>query len=422
MRDLDRLDRDLVPLGVQGRTFPLGNPAVEEIPADDLGPVVVEQDDRAVPAIDVALDDGLSPVPQLGVLGDPAAEDDVRVLGQPGQLAHGVGLAADPVFDHDRLALQAADLAEHRARDSVDLDEEVEGLIGIVTLRGRHNSPASTNRPRILQLVHHRPPSERANRPGRREPGRRGGRVDRRLDRGSSPARRRLGGGRLRALRSGTPGTRRRDRAPPGDHPVPGRASRGGAGRPRRLGELGALRRRRRQDRASGTVPIPLHLVRRPLSPTARVLRPRPIPPGRGVHRSPTTRAATRGWSSPRDGSCPPIWSSSPTGSTRSAAVCSLPRRSPATRATWPGAARSTTTGSSRGPLGEARRCDHVPRAARRSLHHLSHSGDRGPRRLLNWLWYRNVRPGAELEDLLTGDDETRFTTSVPRGLVRHDR
>jgi 2,6-dihydroxypyridine 3-monooxygenase len=45
-----------------------------------------------------------------------------------------------------------------------------------------------------------------------------------------------------------------------------------------------------------------------------------------------------------------------------------------------------------------------------------------GPRRLLNWLWYRNVRPGDELEDLLTGDDDTRFTTSVPRGLVPHDR
>jgi 2,6-dihydroxypyridine 3-monooxygenase len=45
-----------------------------------------------------------------------------------------------------------------------------------------------------------------------------------------------------------------------------------------------------------------------------------------------------------------------------------------------------------------------------------------GPRRLLNWLWYRNVRPGAELEDLLTGDDDMRFTTSVPRGLVPHDR
>ena len=41
-----------------------------------------------------------------------------------------------------------------------------------------------------------------------------------------------------------------------------------------------------------------------------------------------------------------------------------------------------------------------------------------GVRRLRNWLWYWNVRPGAELEDLLTGDDGTQFTTSVPRGLV----
>jgi 2,6-dihydroxypyridine 3-monooxygenase len=45
-----------------------------------------------------------------------------------------------------------------------------------------------------------------------------------------------------------------------------------------------------------------------------------------------------------------------------------------------------------------------------------------GPRRLLNWLWYWNVRPGAELEDLLAGDNDTRFTTSVPRGLVLRDR
>jgi 2,6-dihydroxypyridine 3-monooxygenase len=39
-----------------------------------------------------------------------------------------------------------------------------------------------------------------------------------------------------------------------------------------------------------------------------------------------------------------------------------------------------------------------------------------------NWLWYWNARPGAELEGLLTGDDGTRFTTSVPRGLVSRDR
>jgi 2,6-dihydroxypyridine 3-monooxygenase len=41
------------------------------------------------------------------------------------------------------------------------------------------------------------------------------------------------------------------------------------------------------------------------------------------------------------------------------------------------------------------------------------------PGRLRNWLWYWNLQPGAELESLLTGADDTRFATSVPRGLVR---
>jgi 2,6-dihydroxypyridine 3-monooxygenase len=41
------------------------------------------------------------------------------------------------------------------------------------------------------------------------------------------------------------------------------------------------------------------------------------------------------------------------------------------------------------------------------------------PGRLRNWLWYRNVQRGAELDGLLTGADDTRFSTSVPRGLVR---
>jgi 2,6-dihydroxypyridine 3-monooxygenase len=41
---------------------------------------------------------------------------------------------------------------------------------------------------------------------------------------------------------------------------------------------------------------------------------------------------------------------------------------------------------------------------------------------LRNWLWYWNVPPGAELGDLLRAEDGTQFTTSVPRGLVPHDR
>jgi 2,6-dihydroxypyridine 3-monooxygenase len=44
------------------------------------------------------------------------------------------------------------------------------------------------------------------------------------------------------------------------------------------------------------------------------------------------------------------------------------------------------------------------------------------PGALRNWLWYRNAPPGPELERLLTGGDGTRFTTSVPRGLVAPER
>ena len=48
--------------------------------------------------------------------------------------------------------------------------------------------------------------------------------------------------------------------------------------------------------------------------------------------------------------------------------------------------------------------------------------GSRGSPRLRNWLWYWNLTVGAELEELLTGGDGTRFTTSVPRGLVPRNR
>jgi 2,6-dihydroxypyridine 3-monooxygenase len=39
-------------------------------------------------------------------------------------------------------------------------------------------------------------------------------------------------------------------------------------------------------------------------------------------------------------------------------------------------------------------------------------------RRLTNWLWYRNVREGEELDALLTGRDGVRFGSSVPPGFV----
>ncbi|HZO63101.1 MAG TPA: 2,6-dihydroxypyridine 3-hydroxylase [Gaiellaceae bacterium] len=49
-------------------------------------------------------------------------------------------------------------------------------------------------------------------------------------------------------------------------------------------------------------------------------------------------------------------------------------------------------------------------------------AGDAGPGRLRNWLWYWNLAPGAELDELLTAADGTRLATSVPRGQVPPDR
>jgi 2,6-dihydroxypyridine 3-monooxygenase len=46
---------------------------------------------------------------------------------------------------------------------------------------------------------------------------------------------------------------------------------------------------------------------------------------------------------------------------------------------------------------------------------------DRAGCRLANWLWYRNVSSGRELDDLLTGRDGIRFGTSVPPASV-HER
>src|SRR5688572_8725825 len=55
--DLDRLDRNLICLRVEGRAFPFADPAAAEVPPHDFVPLVVEQHDRAVAAIDASLDD-----------------------------------------------------------------------------------------------------------------------------------------------------------------------------------------------------------------------------------------------------------------------------------------------------------------------------------------------------------------------------
>src|SRR3954447_25833241 len=84
--DLERLDRDLVRLRVQRRPFPLCWPPAEEVPAQHGLASLVEKDDRPRTAVGLAVNDGLSPVPEREVAGQAALEDDVRVLREPGQL------------------------------------------------------------------------------------------------------------------------------------------------------------------------------------------------------------------------------------------------------------------------------------------------------------------------------------------------
>jgi 2,6-dihydroxypyridine 3-monooxygenase len=49
-------------------------------------------------------------------------------------------------------------------------------------------------------------------------------------------------------------------------------------------------------------------------------------------------------------------------------------------------------------------------------------AGDGDGEPLLNWLWYRNVAEGAELDDAMTARDGTRRSTSLPAGLVPDER
>lgn len=48
--------------------------------------------------------------------------------------------------------------------------------------------------------------------------------------------------------------------------------------------------------------------------------------------------------------------------------------------------------------------------------------GAAGARRLINWLWYRNVPSGTELEELLTDRGGVRLETSVPPGRVAQEQ
>ena len=133
MRDLERLDRHLVAGGVEARTGPLGRPAVEEIPAHLLLAGVVEQHDRAVLALDLAVHRLLAPLPQSASSVMPHFSEMLEYLFSPGSL-RAVSLSLPSRYSIGSWAESRPEPRGTRPLNAVDLDPEVESAIRIVPI------------------------------------------------------------------------------------------------------------------------------------------------------------------------------------------------------------------------------------------------------------------------------------------------
>src|SRR3970040_774451 len=153
--DLESFDGDLVPLGVEGGAAPLAGPASLEVPAQDRGAALIQQDDRAPRAADPAVHGLQEPVPEGEIADDAPLENDVRELLEAGDLAHGDVFAAGAIFDGRNLHAKAGDFHERAPdasavlADSIDHDFKVEGGVRGVGIRRRHDrSPLLSRHPR----------------------------------------------------------------------------------------------------------------------------------------------------------------------------------------------------------------------------------------------------------------------------------
>src|SRR5262245_45966189 len=97
--ELQGVHGDLVVRGVEARAGVLGGPRLVEVPAHDLGPVLVEKGDVTLLALDVTADAVEHPGPEADVAADAALEGDVGDLAQPADLADRGVVGAVAVLD-----------------------------------------------------------------------------------------------------------------------------------------------------------------------------------------------------------------------------------------------------------------------------------------------------------------------------------
>src|SRR5262249_15949686 len=77
VREFEHLDRDIGLLRVEIGGVVFGGPSPDEVPARHLLALAVEQDDRAILALNVALDCSAMPVVELPIVGHAPLELDV---------------------------------------------------------------------------------------------------------------------------------------------------------------------------------------------------------------------------------------------------------------------------------------------------------------------------------------------------------
>src|ERR1700761_4996712 len=143
MYDFDRLNRHLVGGGIETGPDPLRWPAIDEVPADFFLTRLVHQDDGAVLAFGLAIDNFLPPFPKIFIIGFSHLQADIGVLRLPRQSAIGVHLlVAFAVIDGIGGCIQTRTLTESVSVDPVDFELEVIPTIRIFSFSSWHSAPS----------------------------------------------------------------------------------------------------------------------------------------------------------------------------------------------------------------------------------------------------------------------------------------
>src|ERR1700733_5392493 len=148
VHDLQSLDGDIICGCVEAGSAPLGSPRIDEVPANLLSVAgLVDQDDGAIFALGLPLDDRLPPVPEAMIVGHAVFERDIAVLVETGQLAGDISLfVAFAVVDGIGAGIQPGAFAKSGTRDSVDLQFEVKCTIWIFPVGSGHGCSLSSSK------------------------------------------------------------------------------------------------------------------------------------------------------------------------------------------------------------------------------------------------------------------------------------